>query len=55
MLAICLFTIYFITLLCLYFDTPYYPQTDRQTKRVNQELEQYLRLYCNYWQNDWAE
>jgi len=35
--------------------TAYHPQTDGQTERVNQELEQYLRLYCNYRQNDWAE
>jgi len=33
----------------------YHPQTDGQTERVNQELEQYLRLYCNYRQNNWAE
>ena len=33
----------------------YHLQTDGQTERVNQELEQYLRLYCNYRQNDWAE
>jgi len=35
--------------------TTYYLQTDGQTERVNQELEQYLQLYCNYRQNDWAE
>jgi len=35
--------------------TTYHPQTDSQTERVNQELEQYLRLYCNYRQNNWAE
>ena len=35
--------------------TAYHPQTDGQTERVNQELKQYLRLYCNYRQNDWAE
>ena len=35
--------------------TAYHPQTDGQIERVNQELEQYLRLYCNYRQNDWAE
>ena len=33
----------------------YYPQTDGQTERVNQEMEQYLRLYISYRQDDWAE
>ena len=28
--------------------TAYYPQINGQTERVNQELEQYLRLYYNY-------
>jgi len=28
--------------------TAYHPQTDEQTEWVNQELKQYLRLYCNY-------
>ena len=27
--------------------TTYHPQTDGVTERVNQELEQYLRAYCN--------
>jgi hypothetical protein len=35
--------------------TAFHPQTDGQTKRVNQVLEAYLREYCNYEQNDWAE
>ncbi|OCB89288.1 hypothetical protein A7U60_g3544 [Sanghuangporus baumii] len=35
--------------------TAYHPQTDGQTERVNQELEQYLRLYVNYRQSDWAD
>jgi hypothetical protein len=35
--------------------TAYHPQTDGQTERVNQELEQYLRLFTNYYQNDWAD
>jgi len=35
--------------------TAYHPQTNSQTERVNQELKQYLQLYCNYRQNDWAE
>jgi hypothetical protein len=33
----------------------FHPQTDGQTERVNQVLEAYLREYCNYEQNDWAE
>jgi len=35
--------------------TAYHSQTDGQTERINQELEQYLRLYCNYRQNNWAK
>ncbi|OCB87021.1 hypothetical protein A7U60_g5913 [Sanghuangporus baumii] len=35
--------------------TAYYPQTDGQTEQVNQELEQYLRLYVNHRQLDWAD
>ncbi|KAJ1028858.1 hypothetical protein NDA18_002882 [Ustilago nuda] len=34
--------------------TAYHPQTDGQTERVNQVIEQYLQMYCNYEQDDWA-
>jgi len=33
----------------------FHPQTDRQTKRVNQELEQYLRIFINHRQEQWPE
>ena len=33
--------------------TSYHPQTDGQTERVNQDLEQYLRLFTNFAQTDW--
>jgi hypothetical protein len=34
--------------------TAFHPQTDGQTERQNQTLEQYLRSYVNYRQDDWA-
>ena len=35
--------------------TAYHPQTDGQTKRVNQEVEQFLRLFVNQRQDDWYD
>ena len=35
--------------------TAYHPQTDGQTERVNQEVKQYLRIYVNHHQDDWAD
>ena len=35
--------------------TAYHPQSDGQTERVNQVLEQYLRIFCDYQQDDWNE
>ena len=35
--------------------TVFHPQTDGQTERVNQSLEQYLRQYCNYEQDNWND
>jgi len=35
--------------------TAWHPQTDRQTECVNQELDQFLRLFVNERQNDWYD
>jgi len=35
--------------------TVFHPQTDRQTKRINQELEQYLRMFIDHRQEQWSE
>ncbi|GAA5865615.1 hypothetical protein JCM5353_007723, partial [Sporobolomyces roseus] len=37
----------------LNLSTSFHPQTDGATERLNQTLEQYLRLYTNYQQDDW--
>ena len=34
--------------------TAYHPQTDGQSERTNQWLKQYLRIYCNFQQDNWA-
>ena len=38
----------------LHFTSGYHPQADGQTERMNQTLEQYLRIHCNYQQDDWS-
>ena len=35
--------------------TSFHPQTDGQTERMNQTLEAYLRIFCNYDQDDWFD
>jgi transposase InsO family protein len=55
-----LFTSEFWSTFCYYLgvkrklSTAFHPQTDRQTERQNQTLEQYLRVYSNYEQDNWA-
>jgi len=35
--------------------TAFHPQTDRQTERMNQELEQYLWMFIDHRQEQWPE
>jgi len=35
--------------------TAYHPQTDGQTERINQELEQYLRVFIDHRQEQWPD
>jgi len=35
--------------------TVFHPQTDGQTERINQELEQYLRMFIDHRQEQWPE
>jgi len=39
----------------LRLSTAFHPQTDGQTERMNAVMEQYLRSYVNYLQDDWAD
>jgi len=38
----------------LNLSTAFHPESDGQTERVNQTLEQYLISYCSYPQDDWV-
>jgi hypothetical protein len=35
--------------------TAFYPESDGQMERINAILEQYLRAYCKYQQNNWNQ
>jgi len=39
----------------LHFTSGYHPKGDGQTKCMNQTLEQYLHIYCNYQQDNWSK
>src|ERR1700761_5526720 len=38
----------------LHFTSGYHPEGDGQTERTNQTLEQYLRIFTNYQQDNWS-
>jgi hypothetical protein len=37
----------------LHFTLGYHPEGDGQTEHINQTLEQYLQIYCNFQQDNW--
>ena len=39
----------------LHFTSDYHTEGDGQTEHMNQTLEQYLYVYCNYQQDNWFE
>ena len=39
----------------LHFTSGYHLEGDGQTERTNQTLEQYIRVYSNYQQDNWSE
>ena len=39
----------------LHFTLGYHPKGNGQTEQSNQTLEQYLQVYCNYQQDNWAD
>jgi len=41
--------------MCLHFTSSYHPEGNGQTERSNQTLKQYLCIYCNYQQDNWAD
>jgi hypothetical protein len=38
----------------IHFTSGYHPEGDGQTERLNQTLEQYLCIFCNYQQDNWS-
>jgi len=39
----------------LHFTSDYHPESDGQTKHMNQTLKQYLCIGCNYQQDNWSK
>ena len=38
-----------------HFTSGYHPEGNGQTECMNQTLEQYLQVYCNYQQDNWLD
>jgi hypothetical protein len=41
--------------ICRRMSTAYYPETDGQTERVKQTLEQYRHTFCYFEQDNWSD
>ena len=39
----------------IHFTLGYHLEGDRQTEHLNQTLEQYLHIFCNYQKDNWSE
>ena len=39
----------------IHFTSGYHPEADSQTERLNQTLEQYLQIFCNFQQDNWSD
>ena len=37
----------------MHYTSGYHPSADGQTERMNQTVEQYIRIFCSYQQDDW--
>jgi hypothetical protein len=35
--------------------TAFHPQTDGKTECINQEIEQFFRIFCNFQQDNWVD
>jgi hypothetical protein len=45
--------LYCLLSITILLSTAYHPQSDGQTKCINQELEQYIQIFISKWQNNW--
>jgi hypothetical protein len=39
----------------IHFTSGYHPEGDGHVEQLNQTLEQYLQIFCNYKQDNWSE